>query len=223
MAEFAGEFKVLGAAQCRNRVVAGAAISAALVIGGCGSTAPSSPSAPSPVRAPAAQYPSIVGEWGGGAGLLIQYHGPDASSSSHCDGSLSVRAQTEGTFSGLGGLTGSSLTSDKQCPGSFAFSAEMMPDGTITSFRPDRPFGTSECMPVSEVSFSSGTAGSAGFRIEVTDHAMCRWPPLDARNPFIRDTDRTFTMSITQRRASSPQGSIVTGRDADAWSLAVHR
>lgn len=169
----------------------------------CAGPTPASPSALASVGA--AQYPSIVGDWGGSAGLAIQYHGPDVSSSSYCDASFSIRGQNDGAFSGLAGLIGASLNSDKQCPGSFAFTAVMAPDGTITSFKPDQRFDTEECMAVSDVSFSRGTASAAGFRIEMTDRAMCRWPPYDARNPFARDTSRTWTMTIDLRRgAASP-------------------
>jgi hypothetical protein len=185
-----------------NRLRVGAVLSMAWLAAGCGASSNASPSAPSSGSTPATQFPSIVGEWGGTAGLTFQYHGPDGSSSSHCDASLSVREQTDGTFSGRGGLTGSSLNSDKQCPGSFAFTAVMRPDGTVTSFRPDQRFHTEECQAVSDVSFSSGTAGITGFRIEIVDRAMCRWPPFDARNPFVRDTNRTWTMTIDLRRRS---------------------
>lgn len=93
------------------------------------------------------------------------------------------------------------MSSDKQCPGSFNFTAEMTPDGTITSFRAEGTFRTFECMPLSGVTLTSGTASGTGFNIVISDHAMCRWPPLDAGNPYIRDTDRTFTMVIDRRRS----------------------
>jgi hypothetical protein len=191
----------MGTAKCRiqavTRTVAFAAI---LPVAGCGSTAVDSLTAPSPVPAQAAQYPSVIGEWGGNSGLTLVYRNPDVAGSSHCDVSLSVQAQAEGTFSGSMGLNGSSMSSDKQCPGSFGFTAEMTPDGTITRFHPDRRLGSHECTAVSDPAFTSGTASSSGFRIAMTDHALCRWPPEDPRNPPVRQTDRTFTLSIDLRR-----------------------
>ena len=200
MAESAGKRTVVGVARRRVRVAAGtAAVSAALIIGGCGSTAPNPSSAPSPVLAPAPQYPSLVGEWGGSGGLSIQYRDSNTVSY-HCDASASVRSQHEATFTGYGSLNGSSLNSDKQCPGSFAFTAVMTPDGTITSVQTDGPFRLTDCMAVTDVSFSNGTASSTGFSIRLTDHALCRWPPLDPRNPYSKESDRSFTMVVDRWR-----------------------
>jgi hypothetical protein len=133
--------------------------------------------------APAPQYPSLIGEWGGSGGLSIQY-GDSNTFSYHCDASASVRAQHEGIFTGYGSLRGSSLNSDKQCPDDFAFTAEMTPDGTITSLRTGGPFRLTDCLAVTDVSFSNGTASATGFRIVMTDRALCRWPPLDPSQPL---------------------------------------
>jgi hypothetical protein len=195
----------MGNGRSRNRGVAGLVVSAALVVAGCGSTAPTSPTAPSAVPAPAPQFPSLVGQWGGSVGLILLYREPDLPSSSHCDAQAIVRAQTAGTFSGSVGFNGSSIDSDKQCPSGFAFTAEMVPEGTITSLRPNAAFGSSsECLSVSDASFSNGTASSTGFTIVMTDHALCRWPPFDARNPPIRQTDRTFTVVVDRWRGPLP-------------------
>jgi hypothetical protein len=191
----------MGPAECQSRVVMRtAAFAAILAMVGCGSTAVDSLTAPSPVPAQAAQYPSVVGEWGGNSGLTLLYRNPDVAGSSHCDVSMSVRAQAEGTFSGSMGLNGSSMSSDKQCPGSFGFTAEMTPEGVITSFRADRRLGSHECTAMSDPAFTSGTASSSGFRMAMTDRALCRWPAEDSRNPPVRETDRTFTLSIDLRR-----------------------
>jgi hypothetical protein len=171
---------------------------------GCGSIASDSPTAPSSIAGSAPQYPSIVGEWGGSSSLSFQYQGRETLGSSHCDVSASVREQTEGTFSGSIGLNGSSLSSDKQCPGSFTFTAAMAPSGTIISFQPSRSLSSHECLAVSQPIFSSGTASGTGFRFVMTDSALCRWPPVtDDRLPRTMATYRTFTVSIDRRRVST--------------------
>jgi hypothetical protein len=169
---------------------------------GCGSTAPN-PSAPSPVQAaPVPQYPSLVGQWGGGVGIALMYRNPDSPSSSHCDASATVREHTTGTLSGSVGFNGSSMNSDKQCGRGFEFTADVAPNGTITGLRSTASLGSHECSAVSDPVFRSGSASSTGFSIVLLDSALCRWPPYDSRNPPVRETDRTFTVVIDLRRST---------------------
>jgi hypothetical protein len=197
------EHNVMRAARYRNRVAAAAAVSAALVIVGCGSTAPN-PSAPSPVQAaPLPQYASLVGQWGGKVSIALMYRNPDSPSSSHCDASASVREHTTGTLSGSVGFNGSSMDSDKQCGRGFAFTADVAPNGIITGLRSNSSsLGSEECSAVSDPIFRSGSASSTGFGIVLLDSARCRWPPFDARYPPVRETDRTFTVVIDRRRST---------------------
>jgi hypothetical protein len=188
-------------ARFRLQLLVAAFLSVAWITPGCGSTA-AIPSAPSPVSAPPAQYPSLLGDWGGGAGITLAYSAATSPGASHCDASAGVREQSEGTFAGRLGLNGSSLNTDKQCPSGFGFTASMTPDGIITSFRADTQLGSHECVPVSDPEFSSGTASSTGFRVVITDRALCRWPALlDSRLPQTNDTGRTFTITIDRRRS----------------------
>ena len=177
------------------RLLTGAAIaSAALVTGGCGSTAPSGPS---PVPGPPVQYPSILGGWAEeGSSVVLRYRDTGGTSSWGCDTKLSVVEQTGGTFSGLADVQGGAGESGRHCTYGFSFTAQMAADGTITSFRPNRSFA-GHCTPVSEPT-ASGTANSTAMRIDLTDRATC----LDYFGQP-RDTDRTLTMSVTRRPASA--------------------
>ncbi len=190
-------------ARRRSRCVVGVLVALAFPIAGCGSNASVSPTSPSPA-AVTAQYPSLVGEWGGGGSLTIYY--PDGRVFSYgCDGGASVRTQTGGTFSGLAELLGHSLDTDKQCPNAFAFTANMTPDGKIIALQTAEPMGlTPGCMALSGVSFNRGTASNEGFSVVMTDHAMCRSPVLDPREPYSLESDRTITLSIDRRRPSPP-------------------
>jgi hypothetical protein len=185
-----------------------AAISATLIVAGCGSTAPVA-SAPSPVPAPASQtapppQTSLVGQWGGNVGIGLLYRNPDQRDSSHCDASASVSSHTARAMSASVGFSGSSMNSDKECGRGFSFSAEIGPDGTITSaLIPSASFSSEECDATSDPAFGGGSVSSTGFTIVLTDSSMCRWPPLlDPRNPKVKPTERTFTVVIDRRRSS---------------------
>jgi hypothetical protein len=72
----------------------------------------------------------------------------------------------------------------------------MTPDGTITSFHPDRRLITAYCTPASGATFA-GTAGSTEIRVQMTDRATC----VDGLGRP-RDTDRTYTIAVSPRRAA---------------------
>ncbi len=171
---------------------------ASLIIGGCGSTVPVGPSS---VPSPAIQYPPLVGAWAGEAiKVTLQYVDPG-------DGQpygygchlprLGVDQQTGGAFSGGAILEGGAGESGRHCTYSFNFTAEMTADGTITSFRPDRPHCCGGCRDLSETRFS-GTATSTAIRITMTDRGSC----IDPRGQF-RDTYRTLTISVIPVRPLS--------------------
>lgn len=190
----------------RAEVVAAPALAAALMIAGCGSTASVAPSAPSAVAAqPAAQYPSLVGQWGGSAVIVVQFTDNWSPSSYSCSPGGSVTEQTGGSFSGSIGLNGQSLNTDKECIGiALSFTAQMSPDGTITNFQSTGRFGSHECSPVSQVTFHNGTASDTGFKIQLTDRAQCTFPPLtDDRYPT-KEAERTFTFTMNFRRGPNP-------------------
>lgn len=107
---------------------------------------------------------------------------------------MRVTAQTAGMFSGDAGIQGQGADSDRRCTYSFFFSAQMTPDGTITSFTPNPTFRTNDCTPGSESRFGGGTASSTAIRIVMTDRATCR----DALGRP-RDTDVNLTVSVTRR------------------------
>jgi hypothetical protein len=190
-------------------VTRAAAISASLVIGGCGTTAPSGPS---PVPTPAPQYHSLVGDWmeypslvgdwlEAGSRVVLEFrdrHGvPTQGQSFGCDTEMQIREQTGGTFSGTAVVQGGSGQSGQHCTAFLSFSGQMAADGTITSFRLDRPFGGG-CTVVSEQSFS-GTATSTAIGITMTDRGTC-WDFIRQ----LRDTDRTLTMWVMRRPDSAP-------------------
>ena len=206
-------FGGMGAMRCRLGLVAGSAVSAALVIAACGSTVPiptqpsavaPSPVVPSTVLPVPPSFASLVGQWGGSVGISFMYRDPDVPGSSHCDASASVSRHTADSLSASVGFNGSSMDSDKQCGRGFSFVAEMEPDGTFISARLDyAALGSHECYPASQPVFRSGSASSTGFRVVVLDSTVCRWPPLlDSRYPPVRDTDRTFTIVIDRRRST---------------------
>jgi hypothetical protein len=87
-------------------------------------------------------------------------------------------------------MEGGAGDSGRHCSYGFKFDAEMAADGTVTSFRPDRPFSGGGCRDLSETRFS-GTATSTAIRITMTDRGSC----IDHRGQF-RDTDRTITISV---------------------------
>ena len=178
----------------RIRVAAGVALVATVVSAACGSTAPS---APSPTPGPSAQYPSLLGHWREDSSiLLLQYRDADGTPGRWgCQSELLVQQQTAGAFSGVATIKGGGSSSDKQCTWQFFFTAQISPDGTLTSFLPSngKTFVTEDCTPVSQATFS-GTSTDAAIRITMTDRATCK--------DFFgqsRDTNRTLTMSVTSR------------------------
>src|SRR6267142_1566271 len=92
-----------------QRLGTAACLAGALVISACGST---SPSAPSPVSSPPAQYPAVVGHWANGIGssLMLHYRGTATTDGWTCTAMVDVPSQTGGTFAGgvSGTATGSS-------------------------------------------------------------------------------------------------------------------
>src|SRR5687768_2463291 len=105
---------------------------------------------------------------------------------------MSVRAQTEGMFTGVVYVEGISPDSDRRCTYESPFVAEMTPDGTITSFRAERPLPTSRCGSGSEPTVS-GSASSAAIRIAVTQRATCV-----AQTGTARETDLTIILSVAR-------------------------
>jgi hypothetical protein len=174
--------------RCVRVLTRATAVSASLVMAGCGSTMPAGPS---PVPGPAPQYPSLLGDWVNvGTRLVLQDRDSGRTVTYGCETSLRVSEQTGGTFSGFARAEGGSGESGMHCSHQSSFSAQMTADGIITSFRFDRPFA-SDCAPLSEAS-GSGTASSTALGIKMTDHGTCLVGPL--REP--RDTDRTLTISV---------------------------
>ena len=91
---------------------------------------------------------------------------------------------------------GGSGSRAKHCAWATYFSAEMAPDGTITSVR-FRPGFATLCWPMSDATFAGGTATRAAIRFTMRDYGSCRvdsglgWAP--------RDADRTITVSVIPR------------------------
>ena len=177
------------AANFAARILPGALALAVFGTVGCGGTTPTSPSA----TPPAANYPSLAGDWFATNDLTVVDRQSNTQSSYGCLVQLVVREQTGGTFSGFVSVQGGN---DKQCTGSFAFAAQMQADGAITSLRPDKPFTTSYCRPVSDATFS-GTASSAAIRVQMKDRATCDY----GAGP--RDSDRTLTIAVSRRSSTS--------------------
>lgn len=190
-------------ARCWNRVAAGITVIAAVVAVGCGSTTPQSPLAPTPIPGPAPgpapaprQYPSLIGDatqWrDNNSSFAEQVVGSSTPAEYHCDTKMSVRTQTEGIFTGIVYIEGISPDGDRRCTYESPFTAEMTRDGTITSFRTDRPLPTSRCGSGSEPAVS-GTASSTAIRIAVTQRATCV-----ALSGTPRETDLTIVMSVAR-------------------------
>ena len=136
--------------------------------------------------------------------LVVQFLDTMTPQPYHCDLNMNVSGQADGTFSGAGSFIGTSMNSDKECPSSLGFTARMTADGTIVDFRSANRFSSHECLAASDPAFTSGTASNAGFTVQMTDRAQCRWPPLlDPRDPA-KDAARTFTIFIDRRRAPLP-------------------
>jgi hypothetical protein len=193
-------------ARWRWLAVIGALIQATWIVSGCGSTSPVAPSPPTATTAQlSVEYPSLAGYWGGSAGLTVQFLDTLSLYRFFCDAETTV-SQIGGSFSGVIGLRGASMSGDKECPSGFSYAAQMAPDGTITSASVHgnpASLGSHECVSVADLTFHDGMATSTGFKIQVTDHARCYSPPLlDTRLPMA-DTERTFTVSIDHLRIAA--------------------
>jgi hypothetical protein len=105
---------------------------------------------------------------------------------------MSVRTQTDGVFTGVVVIEGISPESDSRCHWDSPFVAEMTREGTITSFRTERPLPTSRCGSGSEPAVS-GTASRTAIRITVTHRATCVAP-----SGAPRETDLTIVMSVAR-------------------------
>ena len=180
-----------------------AAVTAVVAIG-CGSTTPESPLAPTPIPgpppgpapAPGSQYPSLIGDatqWRENNSQFVeQTVGSSTPALYNCDTKMSVRTQTEGVFTGIVYVEGVSPDSDTRCTYESPFVAEMTPNGTITSFRAERPLPTSRCGSGSAPAVS-GTASSTAIRLAVTQRATCVAP-----SGAPRETDLTIVMSVAR-------------------------
>ncbi len=178
---------------------------AALVAVGCGSTTPQSPVAPTPITsptpkpapAPTSEYPSLIGDisqWReNNSSFTEQTVGSSTPAEYNCDTTMSVQTQTEGIFTGMVYIDGISPDSDRRCTYQSPFTAEMTRDGTITSFRTDRPLPTSRCGGGSNPAVS-GTASNTAIRITATQRATCV-----ALSGTPRETDLTIVMSVARR------------------------
>ena len=93
-------------------------------------------------------------------------------------------------------VEGVSPDSDRRCTYESPFVAEMTPDGTISSFRAERPLPTSRCGSGSEPAVS-GTASRTAIRIAVTQRATCV-----ALSGTPRETDLTIVMSVARAVAA---------------------
>jgi hypothetical protein len=171
-----------------------AALLAAVAIAGCGST---SPSAPSPVSNPPAQYPSLVGHWTGTGRLLLHYRDGSGEGQLACQVGLDMLSQTGGHFEGVFALNGTG-PSERLCFSSINFTATMQPDGTITDFRLPGALGLGSCTPVSDLTFS-GTATNTNIKITLTDRAMCQDVLGAVKNvERVRDADRSLTITVSR-------------------------
>ena len=78
----------------------------------------------------------------------------------------------------------------------------MQPDGTITYFYP-RSLWLGGCSPVSDSTVSGAVTHSdmyINIAITITDRDMCRdiFGPGVHNSDLVRDTDRTFTISVSR-------------------------
>jgi len=165
---------------------------------GCGSTAPL-PSAPTP----APRYPSLLGAttpWRDNHSSLV-LSSPNSSMSIYygCQAQAYVSTQTEGTFTGSFTLQGVDPRSDRACTTSgTGFTAQMTPDGTVTSVRLNRAVSAGLCTPTGEAT-GRGSVTSATIRFEITDRAMCAEDPRPDNRAPDREFDRTLTLSVLRR------------------------
>lgn len=182
------------------RIVAVAAVSAAVLTGGCGSTSPVAPTSASS----AAQYPLLVGHYVDEAlsDLRLQYRDTGTTTGWPCDTDADVESQRDGSFSGDVRFTGGG-SREPPCTFSFGFTAEIRPDGTITNFRINRALGLGGCTPASDASVS-GTATHSEIRIIIMDRATCPdWRSTRVDFSGRKDTDRIVTISV--KRLASVQ------------------
>jgi len=179
------------------------ALVTAVIVIGCGGTTAQSPFAATPIPgavagppAAASPYPSLIGDatqWReNNSSFAEQVVGSTTPAEYNCNTRMSVRAQTEGMFTGIVYIEGISPDSDRRCTYESPFVAAMTPDGTITSFRTDRPLPTSRCGASSE-SAVSGAATTTAIRIAITQRATCV-----ALSGTPRDTDLTIVMSVAR-------------------------
>ena len=114
----------------------------------------------------------------------------------NCDAQMYVSTQTDGTFTGGVSFQGVDPRSDKACIGSSAgFTAQMTPDGTVTSLRLIPGLSLGICAPLADMSVS-GSVTSTTIRFEITDRAMCADDvPTYDRGPH-REFERTVTISV---------------------------
>jgi hypothetical protein len=105
-----------------------------------------------------------------------------------------IHTQTEGTFTGAFSFQGSGSDSDKACAYGSRFTAQMTPDGRVTTLYLDDPLTGSffGCSPTTDRR-SAGTVTSTAIRFEVTDRPTCQ--DLSGR---VREFDRTFTISVVR-------------------------
>jgi hypothetical protein len=121
---------------------------------------------------------------------VLQYRDTGGTRSWACHPQMDVREQTGGTFSGFMHVEGGSGDSGRHCSWESLFTAQVAPDGTITSFRPERDFGGGCTVLLSDAS-GSGTATSTTMQIKLMQHATC---PDAFGQP--RDTDRTLSIVV---------------------------
>jgi hypothetical protein len=176
-------------------LAAAAAASAALVAMACGSTA-ALPSAPTQVS----RYPSLLGAvtpWRENrSSLVLSYPDSPGYIYYNCDAQMYVSTQTDGTFTGGFTLQGVDPRSDRACTTSgAAFTAQMTPDGTVTSLHLNRALFVGGCTPMGDATVR-GSVTSTTIRFEITDRARCPEDPgPDAHGPE-REFDRTLTVSV---------------------------
>jgi hypothetical protein len=102
---------------------------------------------------------------------------------------MNIGAQSGGTFTGGVTVQGVDPVSDKQCTFVTGFTAEMTPDGTVTSLHLNAPFVGAGCTPTTGTTVR-GTVTSTTIRFEITDRPTCQDP-----GGRTREFDRTLTLS----------------------------
>ena len=177
----------------RFGIVAAATISAACIVASCGGTSPVAPTGASS----AVQYPSLAGHYLDEAlsELRLQYQDTGLTTGWFCDTDVWVDSQSDGTFSGGFRSTGGG-SREPPCTFSSTFTAQIRPDGTITSFRMDYPLFAGACTPSSDT-IINGTATHSEIRIVMTDRATCLdWRVVRRDLVPRQDTYRLVTISV---------------------------